>query len=208
MATCVLSSLGAMSPSWLNLDFHLIFKKFEIWRLVSCFGFFGNFGIPFVIQMYLLVKYVGALETEVFDRSPRGTADLLFLMLFNGLVMLLATYLIGLPIPFLGSSLVFSCLYIFSRQDPTRSILLYGFDITAWKFPFVILALTLLMGGSIVGHVMGILTGHLFHFLWKIIPARYGRTMINTPEFIIRMCDAGTNARHFNWQRGAGGRLN
>jgi len=186
-------------------------KKFQIWRLATSFCFFGGFSIPWVFQMYFLTNYVGRLESEVFEQSPRGTADLLFLLGFCGLIMMLVSYFMpGLGLQFLGSSLVFACMYIWSRTDPFRIVTLYGFSIKAWHFPFVIMFLTLLMGGGVGANVIGVLTGHLFFFLWRIVPNRYHKQMLSTPEFLFRLVDRTAQAHRprFNWQQGGGGRLN
>jgi len=146
----VLSSLWMLNAGWLQLSFPLIFGKFQIWRLLTCFAFFGPFGIPWIIQMVILNRYLSLLETTVFDQTPRGTADMLFLMLFNGLIMLLVAYLMpALQLKYLGSCMVNSCLYVWSRTDPFRAINLYGFEIKAWHFPFIMMAFTLLMGKDI-----------------------------------------------------------
>ena len=54
VVTTILSSIGAMNAMWLYLDFDLVFKKFQIWRLLTNFIFFGNFSMPFIFQVVLL----------------------------------------------------------------------------------------------------------------------------------------------------------
>lgn len=206
---CVVCSLGMFNAAWLQLSFPLVFSKFQIWRLLTNFVFFGAFGIPWIIQMYILNRYLGLLETTVFEQSPRGMADLLFLMLFNGTVLILVAYLMpGLQMKFLGNALVISLMYVWTRTDPFRTLTIYGFEIKAWHFPFIMMAFTMLMGGGVAGHVVGILTGHLFFFLWRIVPNRYHKTVISTPEFMYNLCKAENNAARFDWQRDGGGRLN
>jgi Derlin-2/3 len=207
MGTTVVCSLGALDAKWIYLDYNLIFKKFEIWRLASNVAFFGNFGISTMIQLYLLVTYVGHTETKVFERSNRGIADFLFMLLFVTLLMLLGNYILGLGLFFLGSPLVFSCIHVFCRSDPYRIIKLYGFDLQAWKFPFILCVVQMLMGGSIMSNIVGIVCGHVYFFFTKVIPVKYGRHFLATPEFLYRLCDSQNNA-HQGWQRGAGGRLN
>ena len=42
---------------------------------------------------------------------------------------------------------------------------LWGFRVQAYQLPFALIIMNVLMGGSIWGDVMGLFTGHLYHFL-------------------------------------------
>ena len=54
VATTACVSLGFLSPMQLYLDFGLIWNKFQIWRLFTCFIFFGKFSMSFLFQLYIL----------------------------------------------------------------------------------------------------------------------------------------------------------
>lgn len=41
---------------------NLIFRRGEVWRLLTNFFFFGSLGLDFVFHMFFLVKYCKSLE--------------------------------------------------------------------------------------------------------------------------------------------------
>jgi Derlin-2/3 len=49
-----LSSFGFLNPRSLYLDFDLIWQKFQLWRLTTCFMFLGPFSFPFLMQLMIL----------------------------------------------------------------------------------------------------------------------------------------------------------
>jgi Derlin-2/3 len=55
-----LSSLGFMDPRSVYLSFDLIWERFQLWRLMTCFMYLGNFGFPFLMQ--LMILYVLSLS--------------------------------------------------------------------------------------------------------------------------------------------------
>merc|ERR1719361_1555261 len=96
-------------------------------------------------------------------------------------------------IPFLGSPLVFMCLYIWSRKQPHRPINFWGFGFEAWHLPFVLLLFGVIMGASPVLDIMGITVGHLYHFLKDIVPHVYHVSLLNTPQFVYRIFEEQPN---------------
>jgi len=204
VATTTLISLGLVNPIYLYLDFDLVFRKFQIWRLITCFMFFGKFSLPFLFQIYILVKYFQMLEDGYFVGS-RGTADLIILMVFGWSVMLVIAYLLE-GLVFLGPALVFMVLYIWSRKDPYRDVIFWGFRFQAWHFPFVLLLFGVLIGSSPVLDIVGIVVGHMYHFLVDIVPNEYNRRFLSTPQFLYNYFE-GRPARTRSWQRGSGHRL-
>lgn len=55
---CVLTTvgvqLGVLDLRSLYLDYPLVFKRFQIWRLLTNFTFLGPFGFPFVMRMMMM----------------------------------------------------------------------------------------------------------------------------------------------------------
>ena len=52
MLTTVGVQLGVLDLRALYLDFPSVFKRFQIWRLLTNFCFVGGFGFPFVCLLY------------------------------------------------------------------------------------------------------------------------------------------------------------
>ena len=51
-----------ISPFSLYLNYRLIFEKYEVWRILTNFFFFGMPSLDFVFHMYFLVRYCRLLE--------------------------------------------------------------------------------------------------------------------------------------------------
>jgi Derlin-2/3 len=207
VVTTVLVSLNIVPINYLYLDFDLVFKKFQVWRLFTVFIFFGKFGLPWIFQMYMLQRHVGNLESGYFQ-GLQGLADMLTLLLFNGSLLLLMSFFFG-TWPFMGSSMVFSCIYVWSRKDPYRQTQLLSFTFKAWHFPFVMMLFSVLLGNSPKMDMLGIVVGHVYHFLMDIVPHRYNRKLLSTPAFLFNLVSNQTIQRpNAGWQRGQGNRMN
>ncbi|XP_008654204.1 derlin-1.1 isoform X1 [Zea mays] len=87
--TTVLVQLQILHPLFLYLDYPLVFKKFEIWRLLTSFFFLAPFSMKFGIRLLMIARYGVMLEKGAFDKR---TADFLWMMIF-GAISLLSFYL-------------------------------------------------------------------------------------------------------------------
>ncbi len=73
---------------------------------------------------------------------------------------------------FFGSALTFMMVYVWAKRNPHERMAFLGvvtFD-APW-LPWVYLALTLLMGQSIIVDVMGIAAGHTYFYAQDVLPA-------------------------------------
>lgn len=86
MALC---SLELLSPFQLYLNWHLVLTQFQLWRIFTCFLFFGTFGLPFFWNCYVLVFYCASLESMSFRGRP---ADFLWLLLSGSWMLLFVAY--------------------------------------------------------------------------------------------------------------------
>ncbi|XP_015355824.1 derlin-3 isoform X4 [Marmota marmota marmota] len=116
-AACVLTTaavqLELLSPFQLYFNPHLVFRKFQVWRLVTNFLFFGPLGFSFFFNMLFVFRYCRMLE----EGSFRGrTADFVFMFLFGGVLMTLLGLLGSLF--FLGQALMAMLVYVWSRRSP------------------------------------------------------------------------------------------
>ena len=57
---------------------------FQLWRLFTCFCFFGTFGFSFLFNMIFTYRYCRMLEENSFRNKP---ADFCFMFLFGGAFM-------------------------------------------------------------------------------------------------------------------------
>lgn len=61
VATTVALMLNIVTIDMLYLDMNLVVKKFQVWRIVTCFTFFGPISLGWAIQLYIL--YISHKQT-------------------------------------------------------------------------------------------------------------------------------------------------
>ncbi|KAF8923351.1 hypothetical protein BGZ58_003048 [Dissophora ornata] len=93
--------------------------------------------------------------------------------------------------PFLGSPLAFTLVYIWSRRNPSIPLNFLGlFVFTAPYLPWVLLGFTLLLNSHFPREdLMGIIVGHIYYFfedVWPKEQASRGRRYLQTPSFLMR----------------------
>ena len=86
-------ALGLIDIMNLVLIPQLVWQKFQVWRLVTCFIFLGKFSFSFIINLMILVRYSAALEQNPYCTTPRATqgstADFVYMLMLGALVLLL-----------------------------------------------------------------------------------------------------------------------
>eukprot|EP00011_Vannellida_sp_DIVA3-517-6-12_P008099 CAMPEP_0114632428 /NCGR_PEP_ID=MMETSP0168-20121206/14930_1 /TAXON_ID=95228 ORGANISM="Vannella sp., Strain DIVA3 517/6/12" /NCGR_SAMPLE_ID=MMETSP0168 /ASSEMBLY_ACC=CAM_ASM_000044 /LENGTH=217 /DNA_ID=CAMNT_0001844039 /DNA_START=28 /DNA_END=681 /DNA_ORIENTATION=+ len=189
---CVVTTLAAhldiIGPLALYLNVYSVYYQWELWRLVTCFLWFGPFSLSFVFHMYFLIRHSSALE----EGSFRGRAgDYLYMLLFGGFLLVLASvvcfYYPALPfIMFLGPALSFMTVYVWSRRNPHSVLNLFGIlRFRAPYLPWVLMGLGYILGQDLAHDVLGIAVGHVYFFLEDVYPLkRPGRRLLRTPGFM------------------------
>ncbi len=85
----VLASLAVtfdlLSPLHFYLNYTLVFKNYEFWRLLTTFIYFDRISINFIFHVYFLYFYCRRLEEHSFHGR---SADFLFMLLFGCYSML------------------------------------------------------------------------------------------------------------------------
>ncbi|XP_047417272.1 derlin-3 isoform X3 [Sciurus carolinensis] len=154
-AACVLTTaavqLELLSPFQLYFNPHLVFRKFQVWRLVTNFLFFGPLGFSFFFNMLFVFRYCRMLE----EGSFRGrTADFVFMFLFGGVLMTLLGLLGSLF--FLGQALMAMLVYVWSRRSPGVRVNFFGLlTFQAPFLPWALMGFSLLLGNSILVDLLG-----------------------------------------------------
>ena len=133
-ATTVAVQLELLSPMALHLSFEHLTHKFELWRLLTNFCFFGKFGFPFVFALFFLIRYSRELEAKRFEGR---TADFVWAMLFMGAVQVTVALLLG-GLPFMANSMLSAVVYLWSREYAEQVLSIFGlFNVQAFYFPWV-----------------------------------------------------------------------
>jgi Derlin-2/3 len=177
----ILTFIGILPFQWLGFNWHLIYSKFHIWRLVSGFFVFGDLSIYTIMMMGMLVRTGAELEQTSFP-GFQGLCELIFLYLFGFIVLDIAAYFIGLS--YLGVTFMFYLLHINCRKDPHRPIVVYGFTFENWHITYIYLVMNVLFGGPLIPGLVGILVGHLWVVLHDYVPRIYDKQFLKTPAWI------------------------
>nr|XP_020654782.1 uncharacterized protein LOC110081966 [Pogona vitticeps] len=178
---CLLQQLELITPFQLYFNPDLIFRKFQLWRLVTNFLFFGPLGFSFFFNMIFLYRYCRMLE----EGSFRGrTADFIFMFLFGGFLMTLFGLFASLF--FLGQAFTIMLVYVWSRRNPYVRMNFFGLlNFQAPFLPWVLMGFSLLLGNSIIIDLLGIAVGHVYYFLEDVFPNQPGgKKLLLTPGFL------------------------
>merc|ERR1719240_2171279 len=148
----VLCSLDVISPFSLYLNWQLIIYELQLWRLVTCFLFFGTFGFPFFWNTYVMVFYCSSLEDVAFHRRP---ADFLWMLIFGATLLLALTYYFGNSF-FISGSMIDTMTYLWGRRNSTARVQVFFFTVRAPYLAWVLAWISLFLGGGVEDHLMGI----------------------------------------------------
>ncbi|XP_041096842.1 derlin-2-like, partial [Polyodon spathula] len=152
---CVITTaavqLELITPFQLYFNPDLIFKNYQVWRLITNFLFFGPVGFNFLFNMIFLYRYCRMLE----EGSFRGrTADFVFMFLFSGLLMTVFGMFVSLV--FLGQAFTIMLVYVWSRRNPSVRMNFFGLlNFQAPFLPWVLMGFSLLLGNSIIVDLLG-----------------------------------------------------
>ncbi|CRK92916.1 CLUMA_CG006477, isoform A [Clunio marinus] len=176
----VLGKLGILPVQYLYLDSTFVFKKFQLWRLLTSVFFYPT-GFHFLMNCFFLYNYSSRLEKDHYLGSP---GDYLYLLTFNWLCC--ATVGIFSSLPFLMDPMVLSVLYVWCQLNKEVIVSFwFGTRFKAMYLPWVLLGFNMLMSNGSIFAVVGILVGHLYFFLKFTYPQELGgANFLETPQFI------------------------
>ncbi|EGR32001.1 hypothetical protein IMG5_098270 [Ichthyophthirius multifiliis] len=179
VATTVLGSFEIFSPMYLALIPDNLLKL-QIWRLISNFFFMGLFSPNIIWTIFFLHFSFSRLESLF---RPQQLADLLWLVLFNMLVLDIIGLILGYN--FLLQSLMISFIYIWSKKKPFEEVyFLFGLKVKSAYFCFVLIGFHLITGKQIFQDLFGVAVGHLYIILKDILPSKNYKDYLQTPEFL------------------------
>lgn len=185
-SACVLTTAACMldviSPYQLYYHPEAIYKHYEVWRIFTNFVFFGTLNINWIFHMFFLVNYSRMLEKGLFHGRQ---ADMLYMMLLSAALLLLVAPLLNSAQLFLGSSLTFTLVYIWSQSNVHVNMSFLGLVTFRAPFlPWVLLGLGLAFGNDPTSDLLGIFAGHIYYFLEYVYakPRREGG--LNGPRIL------------------------
>ena len=158
--TAIAEHVHLVSSFQLWFSFRLVFHKLELWRVFTCFIYFGPFGIDFIFHLFFFMRYSRMLEENSFAGRK---ADYTWLLVVSSTLLLLLSPLAAQP--FLGGPLAFVLVYIWSRRNRHIRLSLFGIiTITAPYLPWSLVAFGWILHGkmsAVAADLMGIAVGHI-----------------------------------------------
>lgn len=177
--------LNLYDPYNIALFYKDVFKRFQVWRLITNFFFLGPFSPFFAIRLIMIARYGVLLERGPFDKR---TADFVWMLIFGALSLLVMSAVPFLWTPFMAGSLVFMIVYVWSREFPNAKISIYGLvTLKGFYLPWALLALDLIFGGRLMPDIIGMVAGHLYYFLTVLHPLAGGKYVFKTPLWVHKL---------------------
>jgi len=156
------------------------FLKGQFWRPFTSACFLGKVDMSMASQIYFLISYGQEME-----RQDGSAQHCMFLLVQMVLLMGLAAVT---GYPSFARSLITASIYCCSRRQPMRPMeVQFGVRIEYWLLPYVNMVIDCLQAQSAAGaipHVLGILTGHVYHFFSVIWPKMGGKRYLSAPGII------------------------
>ena len=174
-----------LSQGLLALDPVRTVRGLELWRPLTAATYLGPPSIGWLMNSYYLFEYGSSLERAF------GTAQHLVFLAVQVAFLAACGALFGMP--FYASSVITSMLHVLSRSMPNQKVRWLIFTVPYWTLPYGLMASDVLQAGSAgaaLPHVLGILSGHLYHFHRTIWPKMEGgEDWLVAPEFLRRRLD-------------------
>lgn len=166
------------------LDPNRVVYGLELWRPVTAACFLGPPSVGWLMSGYYLFQYGSTLERAY------GTAQHL-VFLFTQIVLLsIWSALLGQP--FFAPSIITAMLHVLSRSMPHEKVKWLVFTVPYWALPYGLMATDVLQAGSAMAaipHILGIVSGHFYHFHKFIWPKMGGQDWLVAPDFLIERLD-------------------
>ncbi|XP_019154785.1 PREDICTED: derlin-1-like [Ipomoea nil] len=167
----------------ISLFYSDVFRRFQVWRLVTNFFFIGPFSFTFAFRLLIILRYGVQLERGPFDRR---TADYVWMFLSGAIGLLVMAIFPFLWSPFMGASLVFMIVYIWGREFPDARINVYGLvEFKGFYLPWYMLGIDMILGNPLKPDMLGIAAGHIYYFLTVLHPL--AKNYFKTPRWVHKL---------------------
>lgn len=163
--------LKLINPYLVLLWWPAVLKKYEIWRVYTCF-FLGGRDLQFLFDIFMLYRNSNDLETDFFFRK---TSEYVWALGIINTLILATNYPLQSTVLF--SPFTMAIVYLWSRANPNSKVSFFGLiNCPAPYLPYAYLFLDLLRGGMplAIQSSTGIASAHIYYFLREILPATNG----------------------------------
>ena len=177
---------------YIFLDYNLVFRQFQIWRLFTNILFIGGFSTSFlffVVMVYLNFK--AAEQNAIILRAyAQFIMMIVYLLIFINIINILAVKIFAFKIGFtLAQQLFLSFIYIDSKRQPQKIVTLYFFRMKNAFFPYALIVLNIVSGGGIYDNIIGIIAGNIYYVLKDVLPVSKNLNILKTPKFLVDLVE-------------------
>lgn len=188
IALSLLTQAKLLNPLQLYYSLRTVFFRSQYWRLLTTFLYFGPLGLDMLYHLFFLQRYSRLLEASMGSTGARFA----WLMAFaTTTLLLLSSSVFGAgEVPFLGSALTSTLVYIWSRRNPEVRLSLMGLMVfSAPWLPWVLMGFNVVMHGSVPrDEILGVVVGHTWYFLADVWPGLYvGQRPMEPPGWWVRL---------------------
>ncbi|KAJ3331570.1 Derlin 1 [Blyttiomyces sp. JEL0837] len=200
LGVSIVSGAGLLPPVYLIMRWPLVYKNFQLWRLITAF-FWYPLQFPLLTLLYFMYRHSWSLEQEKFAGKR---ADYVLFIIFSMVFIDVIAVILNLPV--LLEALVLSILYVWSMENKTQTVsFFFGLQFQAMYLPWVYIIFDFLTGTSPMMKFVGIAVGHLYYFLDKVYPENNnGQKILFAPQFLVDLVEPENRA---GGPGGAGNRL-
>jgi derlin-1 len=173
-----------MTQSLLALDPMRVIYGWEIWRPLTAASFIGPPSIGWLMSGYYLFEYGSTLERAY------GTAQHLVFLISQVVILSILSLLVGQP--FFAPSVITAMLHVLSRSMPHQKVKWLIFTVPYWSLPYGLMASDVLQAQNAMAalpHILGIISGHFYHFHKFIWPKMGGVDWLAAPDFLSQRFD-------------------
>ena len=170
------------------LDYDLILKSFQIWRLVTNIFFAGGFSSTFLMFVIMIFFHFKAQEQSAIVLKAYAVfiMMIIYLLIFLNVINLIAYKGLNFKVGFtLSQQLLLALIYINSKREPQKMVTLYFFQMKNAFYPYGLILLNIVSGGSIFDNIIGIIAGNIYYVLKDVLPVSKNLNILKTPKFLV-----------------------
>ena len=173
---------------YILLDYDLILKSFQIWRLFTNIFFAGGFSSTFLMFVIMIYFHFKSQEQAaiVLKAYAQFIMMIIYLLIFLNIINLIAYKGLKFKVGFtLSHQILLALIYINSKREPQKIVTLYFFQMKNAFYPYGLILLNIVSGGSIFDNIIGILAGNIYYVLKDVLPVSKNLNILKTPKCLV-----------------------
>lgn len=171
-------SFGLAEESTFEMNYSMMFTRFQLWRMFTWFAFWKGFSITFLILIVITHVCISTIE----NYYRRRIHDFYYMLFFVFICHTILGWVLETSEDMMTEFLC-TLMYIYCRREPEDNVQVFGVLIQTKYFPWIWIVLCKLSGYEIIKIVAGYTVGHLYDYLRFILPETFGWNWLETPNW-------------------------